>query len=573
MPILHKVLVVCHGEDTRKSAYEIVGHLSEFGYSSNLCHVNDEEEAPSQVNATEVLDGETSLSSYDGVIFLDDGGDEKAAISLAKKASKKEIVIGGHGIGALLLSKAGLLKKEKVCDGLPEECYENATKIEAPSVRSDKIVTSSEGCPKGFAILMVDALGGKVKNVVRSELPEETPSQQTTSEVISALGGPIRKRVHAGKFLASMETGQKVIADNRLMVRRIRDGFLVSDLFNDSHSILSDKQTSSILGDHVYVSAAFPFLKQNGKKYLLAWEMNSSPKGWKTARRLAYSGEEVVDAVELLKSVLGDEALGIVDQADQLSEEIGVILQALMENSDGAGTIVVTLTVDDGSLLPVSASRSLPIPKSSSADVPCECQMDRRKDAVHRKVVERELTNEDIWIQPDGKVAMLLNGEIKRFDDLGELVLTLKDEASRTIKEEVEAIEKGDLFETKRSARLSLRNRHRLRVAMEMAWLISGNEVRLAGPYPSTVAGPYAHVEYPIQERAIELRKGDDWLSDREKAISDLPRYNPEYDKVTPGSQDGFYCVLYEPRNEPTDWLAIMSGEDSVYPMRNILKK
>jgi hypothetical protein len=183
------------------------------------------------------------------------------------------------------------------------------------------------------------------------------------------------------------------------------------------------------------------------------------------------------------------------------------------------------------------------------------------------------LANEDVWIQPDGSAAMLLDGEIKRFRDFGELVLSLREEARRALKDEVEAVDEGDMFEARRAARLSLRNRHRLRMAMEMVWLVSGNEVRLAGPYPSTVAGPYSHLELPLHERVFTWQEGDDWLGDREKAISDLPRYNPQYDKITPGSQDGFYYVWDEQRRMPSDWLDIMSGEDSVYPMRNLLKK
>jgi hypothetical protein len=578
---LHKVLVVCHGDETRKSAYEIISHLSEFGYSSSLCHVNDEEEAPSKVNATEVLDGETSLSGYDGVIFLDDGGDEDAALGLAKKADKKKIVVGGHGPGALLLGKAGLLKDERICDGLPEECYEKATRVMAPSVRSDRIVTSSEGCAKGFAILMVDALGGKVKNVVNSELPEDDESGigglslQTTSEVIAAFGGPRKRTVPVGQLLATLEPGQKVLADDWTVVRRIQEGFLVSDLRTDSNRIMSAKEAASTLGGSVCVSPVVPLLRANGKRYRLAWEMARGPKGWKAAKRLAYSGEDIVDAVDLLKSVLGDEGLGLGNEADRIAEEIAVVLQALMENSDGSGTVVITLTVgDDGSPLPLSASGSLPILRKASNDVPCECPAkDRRADPAHRRLVERELANEDVWIQPDGSAAMLLDGEIKRFRDFGELVLSLREEARRALKDEVEAVDEGDMFEARRAARLSLRNRHRLRMAMEMVWLVSGNEVRLAGPYPSTVAGPYSHLELPLHERVFTWQEGDDWLGDREKAISDLPRYNPQYDKITPGSQDGFYYVWDEQRRMPSDWLDIMSGEDSVYPMRNLLKK
>jgi hypothetical protein len=48
--------------------------------------------------------------------------------------------------------------------------------VDSPSARSDKIITAVGDCVSGFVILLVDALGGKVKKIVTSA-PEGEPSE------------------------------------------------------------------------------------------------------------------------------------------------------------------------------------------------------------------------------------------------------------------------------------------------------------------------------------------------------------------------------------------------------------
>jgi hypothetical protein len=76
-----------------------------------------------------------------------------------------------------------------------------------------------------------------------------------------------------------------------------------------------------------------------------------------------------------------------------------------------------------------------------------------------------------------------------------------------------------------------------------------------------------------MHERVFPWQEGDDWLADRDKAISDLPRYNPEYAKTNPNDSEGFYYVWEEERREPSDWLDVLKGEDTAYPVRSILNR
>lgn len=169
----HKVLIVACHEESRQSAYILTEVLESSGYSCENTHVDTEGE--SQVKVDRIMEPEMSISDFMGVVFFDDGGNEEIAEGIAKKALDKEIVLGGFSVrGCNVLHNAGALKGAYVCGGLPDEFYSKAKeRVESPSVRSDKIITGTGDCAGGFGIVLIDALGGKVKRIIRSNEMDE----------------------------------------------------------------------------------------------------------------------------------------------------------------------------------------------------------------------------------------------------------------------------------------------------------------------------------------------------------------------------------------------------------------
>ena len=189
----HKILLVAFLDESRSIAYEIITNLKNYGYSTNICFAKQENEGEEDRLKTKFiadiyLNENTDLAIYEGVVFVDDGADEKAAVKLAKSAAKSDLVVGGYGFGCQVLLGAKLLKDKFVCNGL------DGKEVNSPAVRSDNIVTSSGNCPTGFVILLVDALGGKVKRIVESvaedadKIPDDAPKAVQASLVVSRLG-------------------------------------------------------------------------------------------------------------------------------------------------------------------------------------------------------------------------------------------------------------------------------------------------------------------------------------------------------------------------------------------------
>jgi hypothetical protein len=170
----HRVLIVACREESRESSYLLSQGLESYGYSTENTHVDTD--GKSKIKIDRIMESGLSLSDFLGVVFFDDGGDEEIAIEIAKKALKADKVIGGFSVsGCKILLAAGALKDAFVCAGLPEEFYENAKDVvDSPAVRSSKIITGVGDCTSGFGIVLVDALGGKVKRVIKSKDAEET---------------------------------------------------------------------------------------------------------------------------------------------------------------------------------------------------------------------------------------------------------------------------------------------------------------------------------------------------------------------------------------------------------------
>jgi len=173
---IHKVLIVAYLESSRADAYEISTELKKFGYGVDFSYVaptpedeeTDEPEIDSNIYADIYLTKHMDLVMYDGIAFLDDGGDADASRVVAKRANEAGLALGGYGFGCQILYDAKALKDKYISLGLPKEFAKGNEIVNAPAVRAENIVTSAGKCPAGFAFLLVDALGGQVKRQVES---------------------------------------------------------------------------------------------------------------------------------------------------------------------------------------------------------------------------------------------------------------------------------------------------------------------------------------------------------------------------------------------------------------------
>lgn len=163
-----RVLLVVNAERPSPDAYRIGLLLKENGYSVDICSSKVPESETSRVKYDFVLDESISAKQYDGVVFLDDGGDEEQSVRLAKDADKEGRAVGGYGEGSLVLEEAGLLKEKHVSSMLPFK-PKKSRPVDAPAVRSENIATSVEGCEDGFVVVLVDILGGEIKKIVKGE--------------------------------------------------------------------------------------------------------------------------------------------------------------------------------------------------------------------------------------------------------------------------------------------------------------------------------------------------------------------------------------------------------------------
>lgn len=175
MSKIHKVLIVAFLDESRSAAYEISTELKKFGFGIDFAFVppaededEQEHEPESQIYADVYLTKHMDLVMYDGIVFLDDGGDADACRIVAKRANEGELALGGYGFGCQILHDAKILKDKYISVGLPKDFAKGNKVVNSPAVRAENIVTSAGNCPVGFAFLMVDALGGKVTREVES---------------------------------------------------------------------------------------------------------------------------------------------------------------------------------------------------------------------------------------------------------------------------------------------------------------------------------------------------------------------------------------------------------------------
>ena len=564
MEPLEKVLIIASAEESREASFAISEFLRGQGYSIDLC--NDGEE--SKIKADKLLEEDGSVAGYKGIVFLDDGGDVDACVALAKRADKEVLAIGGLSVkGCLILSKAGLLKDKYLCDGLPDDFYEGSKKVNSPSVRSDNVVTAVGNCAEGFAVLVLDCLGGKIKRIVRSE-ERELPGKAAliideiarwsrywpVAQKLSEKGGKLaiadwknidldHKRVATCLVMdpsaGSAFMARQVPLPQSVWFRQPMDKqaalLAVKALENAGCRNVNSSRALRMAADEKLVAQAMSGIVEFGKgRPGTTCLMGRSGGGWEPVGVSGGFNEHSLSVAR--RACVAFQS--VLDDPDEVNE-LGIVL-----SPRGQGTMVVDIQA---------------VPQAP----PVDPLVEPRRDRSYRWMLERELAHEGIWLQPDGRVAIEVMDEISTHDAKA-AVLRLQRKAAQAAEDEIKAERGGNDKDIARIRRGASRARHRLRLLCELLSLVDEGKVKTAGLYDSDISGPYAHLDLPYCERVMEYKEGDDWLRDREKAISDQPRYNPEY------NENGFYFVWMEPRREPYYWSRILQG-DGVYPARSVL--
>jgi hypothetical protein len=561
---LERVLVVSSSDSSREAAYSLTKVLNSFGYAVDLCNSGGE----AKVKADKVLGSDSGVSGYAGLVVMDNGGSPRACIELAKKADAAEIPVCGHDEGCLILYLAGLLKGKFVCLGLPEEINSIAKPVGAPSVRSDNIVTGLGNCVEGFAILVVDALGGKLKKIVRGSVVEELPwrtaliiddpglwpSYWGAARSISELGGKIAIAswddvdVDAG-------TAPCVLLDaasgtvRRLGLASMPKRVWMRQRGQDSAAVVSALEAN---GFRSVNSAKAHAMASKDAASILGGIVPSSGHGDEVvcSARRRKDGWEVTSVAS--RDVLGDKRLDVVKKTAEMA---CVAFQAALDDPNEVGELGVVIRVDGDSASVSKFDPIAPVPEPPP-------ELGERQ----RWLIERELANEGLFLQHDGTIAIRSSGRLEKVRP-EEAVARLQRSARDASKAEAAGEDK------ERLAVISKACRHRLRLLCALLSILDksggtrmAGSIRLADVYDSTSTGWYSNLDVPMFERVWEYNEDDDYLEDKDKAIRNLPRYNPEYDR------NGFYFVWNEPRREPTSWERILDG-DSVYPSRKILQR
>lgn len=574
--MLHKVLIVVSRDDYREGAYELAEGLRQYGYSPSFCRAD----VPSAIMADKLLDQETTLSWYDGVVFMDDGGDLKSAVALAKRAWAGELVVAGRRRGLWALHKAGLLGEGVVCSGMPREFYRKGSKqAKSKSVRSDKLVTSMSQEVGEFVIMCLDALGGKIKKVVRSSNSKKATEfidnkvecakwlSETCSaefEVVDGLTADMasvaaRLMLDGSRYIRFAERGRapfcvmgrgnKAIVSFKLgdrAVHKIMTADQIADMFSGEKFMIQDSLGGSHIGDLAFES------------YIV---MAKGPNGWEKSASFARGGIAVPGDVfcslePALDAMYPGESEARMTSVLAAAEAACITLQAALDDEgferlgvsvvfDGEQANVVDVDHGDTSNIVLQDGRVCQIAKKVGKLVVAQVAADM---GLHRRLLERELANEGVWLQPDGKVAIERRNTIIKLaieDAISELVM----DSEMATQREAEEKKSGKPGRAKLLAR---RSRHKLNLARDLAKMLALSPTKTASSlYPSGVQGWHANLDLPMFERVIPLNQNADNLKDRDKAISELPRYGPEYKRTSPDDQYGMYYVYYEPANDP----------------------
>jgi hypothetical protein len=380
--------------------------------------------------------------------------------------------------------------------------------------------------------------------------------------------------------------------------------------------VVTDEDGLTGLLRHAYNHGKFMVQEDLGSMHVgdrnfeLRFVMRRNAEGWRPSSEIARAGTLIsnpapnaigpgpaaIDAPSIMKIIFPSDWEMRLDKARRMAEAACVAFQSSMERPQDVNEIGIDMTFKDGEPRVIegnsvpdltfvdAASFGIPAlralaqaigtnipaqqevaPSSESRSGVAPAMLSNVDDDTHARLLQREMGLYGIWLQPNGRIAVRgADGtEVKTLD---EVIGETRQEAAKAVNEQIDLMESdADEKSQGRAATISKRVRHKLRLLEEMRRLREAGVIKSAGVYDSTVSGPYSNLDLPYSERVFEYKDGDDWLTDREKAISDLPRYNPEYDDY------GFYYVWYEPQRSPYEWRQRMT--DGVYPMRANLQK
>lgn len=570
---MHKVLVIASDEHARSFCFVLAEALKSFGYSAEFTHALTE---GSDIAPDRKLEAGLSITDFEGVVVLDDGGDHAAASDIVKRAAEADLPIGGAGAGLTVLAQAGIFAEKHLCAGMPDEFYEGANKVEAKTVKTEGLVTSMAGHPEEFCYMFLDLLG-KIKKIVRSlnddKVLEDKEARSGICDVQSHVFDP--ESIGIAVELAC-STGDRFLRTNGLALRLSGrgDSAIVScrgpkgpqhlierkvDLEKRFSSIgrfiVQDNIPSTHVGDMAFDLKAH-VKKQNGEWIVASLTAVGGHVFAGSDSNIECPASEIIVAAGLSSEVLekaNSTAIRGAVLAQAFSEEINAV-RVFMSMSESP----LIIDVDKGVPDHYASSRMVMASRKTNPD-------------THKLLLERELAHCGIWMQPNGQVAVTLDGTPQRMT-FQEAKDVLQENVSKITEEEIKANRAGDGSKVKTRSRMA---RHKLMMLMAL-WRATSPVTtdKAAGLYPSGVQGPMSNLDLPMFERVFEWRDGDDFLDDRgkEQAIGqEKTRYRPEYDKTNPDDAIGFFYTWFDEQRFP--YLYDRSGTEGTYPSRDVLRQ
>lgn len=266
--------------------------------------------------------------------------------------------------------------------------------------------------------------------------------------------------------------------------------------------------------------------------------------------------KEAVEAALLIKSELRDpDGLRLLSVEFDSVESTPIIKMAGNEYSIGqeAPTAVLEKAV------------GVNMPKMPPDRQPQISDAGRKEDIrVHKRLLERALAHEGIFIQPDGSVVVSSHNDSNHVE-LSRAISFVQKQARQAADEVIRKERAGSSSEKKRAELVAGSLRYRLRLLLAYYDTKNAKKKALAYTYDDSIPGPYSNVDLPMSERVMKYQEGDDWLEDKDKYIRNQPRYNPEYYQTGDANNTfGVYYIWEEPRRSPYYWSRILT--EGIYP-------
>lgn len=523
---IFKVLLVAFLDDSRQPAYKISTHLKEYGYGVDICHAppevdeNDEkQDLDTRLQADLYFNKATDLGVYSGIIFLDDGGDPLVSKVLAKRANEEEKAIGGYAFGVEVLHNAGLLKDKYVPANIPKEWAKGNKLVNAPSVRCDNIVSSAGRCTGGFAMLMVDALGGEVKRKVESVSDDAVP----LAEASLVIAPPT-------KWAEYWTLAEKLSARHTTLI--------IADLEDVDLKSQTIKKCVAV-GPHIDEKVAFLdipcFIPKN------VW-----------LRQASNDSAEVISALEAMDCHTINSEESVTLASDKYKAFVKIAQAVGIESKP---------------------------PQQLNEDHVADLMQTKPDEQQWYKKVERELGCQGIWMQRDGRFAVS-DAEGVDIKTGPELVKILRGDLKYFL-QKFKEFDQADHRQARMYARLVRDTVLKLRLVQEFEGMnamtrnATSTGMQKTADFAfedegkeydydkGTIPGPNSNVQMPA--RVLPWRDDHDAPGDGsdidEETIRSLDRYHPS-------SKNGFSSEfdLWH-QNDPTSWDDYMHG-DSDYPSR-----